>query len=630
VAKAVGIETAAGVHEHQVWQLLSVLFDEGDKVPSDMTVDLLEEHRERYRKDKLSDFWKALVHSDAEQHAEEARTPEEKAIAHLSGHNVADACHALLTGLDLRLATMVAQIGGDHHMRRDMNDQLEEWRRMDVLSEMDESVRALYELLSGNCAASEGKSSGGRENKVSRFTISGRFGLDWRRAFGLRLWYGTLVDEPIELAVAQFADALRDNKDDALPQPWFVEQGVHMGWDDKRPDDREDLLWGILKLYASSKLELPANIEDILAPENVSGHPMNARLSFQLFHLFKARQDDSQEIDERRVGMPTVRDGVQGSFMSSTVSMAEKDGQTEDPLTELGDKLTLTYAASLHTPEHWTTALWVYMHLSSMVLREHYIRSLLNLYSHTYSVKESDATYNHLVNDLRLPHTWLHAAAALQAKIDGDAVKEVKHLIQANEVQEAHEVLRRIVGPDAIITREYEVLNDLLQSFFLKATHKEFAMDATLTSAISLQMKKLVPAWTQGGGLYFAYMSLLEKTSRKSSYRVDKELDHEIESLLKSLQHSLEIVAKERWGDASLEERVALTEIAGTVADLTAQNQVCSTLAMHCCDYIWMLTLSQNLERAKALRLPLTEDLWLRHTSELSVQYYRAVMTATR
>jgi nuclear pore complex protein Nup98-Nup96 len=580
VAKAVDIESAAGVHEHQAWQLLSILFDEdNNKLPNDMDQDLLEEHRERYRKDKLSDFWKALVHSDAQQHAEEARTPEEKAIAYLSGYNVADACHALLTGLDLRLATMVAQIGGDHHMRRDMTDQLDEWRRMDVLSEMDESVRALYELLSGNCAASEAKTGGGRENKVNRFTISGRFGLDWRRAFGLRLWYGTLVEEPIELAVAQFADALRDNKDDALPQPWFVEQGVNMGWVDQHTEDREDLLWGILKLYASSKLELPANIEDVLAPENVSGHPLNARLSFQLFQLFKARHDDSQETDERKIGMPTIRDGVQGSFMSSTTSMAERDGQTKAPLTELGDKLTLTYASSLHSPEHWTTAVWVYMHLSSSALREHYIRSMLNLYSHTYSVEESDPTYNYLLNDLRLPHTWLHAAAALQAKTDGDAVREVTHLIQAEEVQEAHEVLRRIVGPDAVITREYKILNDLLQNFFPKATNKEFAMDANISTFISLQMKKLVPAWTQGGGLYFAYISLLEKVSQKSSYRVDKELDGEIESLLKSLQHCLEIVAKERWGDASLEERVALTEIAGTVADLTAQNEVCLSLS---------------------------------------------------
>ena len=117
---------------------------------------------------------------------------------------------------------------------------------------------------------SEGKTEGGKENKTSTFTIAKRFGLDWRRAFALRLWYGTLDDEPIEMAVAQFADALRDGFDEVKPVPWFVEQNVDMGFKDPEADNREDILWGILKLYASSKLDLPANVEDILAPQNVS------------------------------------------------------------------------------------------------------------------------------------------------------------------------------------------------------------------------------------------------------------------------------------------------------------------------------------------------------------------------
>ncbi|KAF2791274.1 hypothetical protein K505DRAFT_326996 [Melanomma pulvis-pyrius CBS 109.77] len=600
MAAAVALETAAGVHEQHAWQLLHILFDESDHVPTDMSPELFEQHKERFRKDKLSTFWESLVYSDADKQAQRAGTPEEKAIAYLSGHNVADACHALLTGLDLRLATMVAQIGGDHLMRRDMSSQIEEWRRMDVLSEMEEPVRALYELLSGNCAESEGIFGGGRENKASTFHISTKFGLDWRRAFGLRLWYGTLVDEPIELAVAQFADALRDEREQALPMPWYVDQEVDLGWDDPSVESREDLLWGILKLYASSKLDLPANLEDVLAPENVSGHPLNARLSFQLFQIFKSRQEDSQEFDERKVGMPTVRqgDGHRQSFMSSTTSNADKDPQTEDPLTELGDKLTLTYATSLHTPEHWTTAIWAYTYLSSPTLREHHIRSLLVLYSRTYSIDERDPTYNYLVGDLRLPLTWLHAAAALQAKADGDAVRQVVHLIQAGEMEEAHEVLRRQVGPDSIISRDYDTLRELLGHFLPTPTNSP--VDGP-------PQKNMVKGWGQGGQIYFEYIELIDVTSQRPSHRLDTELDERIQMLLSKLQHALEIVARDRWEQCRLEERVALTEIAGVVAGLIAQNQ--------------------HAERGRVLKLPLTEDLWLKHSSELSVEYYRAVMS---
>jgi nuclear pore complex protein Nup98-Nup96 len=577
LAKVVPIDNPAGIYEYQAWQLLSILFDEVDQVPSDMTAEHLDHHRERYRKDKLSEFWESLVRQEAEEHARQAETNEEQAIAYLSAHNIPDACNALLGGLDLRLATMVAQIGGDLAMRQDMASQIEEWRRLDVLSEMEESVRALYELIAGNCAQSEGKQLDGPENKATTFSIAQYFGLDWRRAFGLRLWYGTLVDEPIELAVAQFADALRDGQEAVRPTPWFTRHPDGMSWDDPDADDREDILWGILKLYASSKLHLPANVEDVLAPENVSGHPLNARLSFQLFHFFKSRLDNDDEYLDRRVSMPTVRhgDGLRQSFMSSTTS-AVMDEQSGNPLIELGDKLALTYAASLHTSKHWKTALFVYTHLSSPAMREHYIRSLLAQHSKSFSLHESEETYRYLVQDLDIPNEWLHAAAALQAKTDGDNLRQTMHLIKAGELGEAHEVLCRSVGPESIISRDYDALRELLGEFVPTPSGSPIDETASISSrARARHPKEPVPGWTRGGQIYFDYIHLLDLNSNQSSYRVDEELNSEINALLSKLQQALEGIARDRLDGCGLEERVALTEIAGVVAALVAKNKVC-------------------------------------------------------
>ena len=144
MAKAVAIDTAAGTHEQHAWQLLSLLFDDVENIPADVDP----ENRERYKKERLSEFWKTLVFGDAQKHAQQAATPEERAIAQLSCNNVAEACHALLEGLDLRLATMVAQIGGDVNIRQTMLTQIEEWRRLDMLAEMEDAHRALYELMS--------------------------------------------------------------------------------------------------------------------------------------------------------------------------------------------------------------------------------------------------------------------------------------------------------------------------------------------------------------------------------------------------------------------------------------------------------------------------------------------------
>ncbi|KAF2866983.1 nuclear protein 96-domain-containing protein [Massariosphaeria phaeospora] len=562
MADAVDISTAAGVHEQQAWRLLSVLFDDRHQAPSDMTQGSFQQNKERYRKEQLSNFWMELVSSAAERDAENARNAEEKAIAYLSRNDVVEACYALTKGLDFKLATLVAQIGGDDTMRDDMANQIDEWRSKDMLSEIEDSI-------------------------PTTFNISRRFGLDWRRAFGLRLWYGTMTEEPIEMAVAQFADALRDGKEDVKPIPWFNEQDVDMGWKDPEPEQREDLLWGILKLYASSKLEIPANVEEVLAPENVSGHPLNARLSFQLFQIFRSRHEDPREREARQVGLPTVRysDDLHSSFLSTTETSTEKDDQSESPLDELGDRITLTYGASLHTPDYWKTAIWVYAHLSSPHMREHYIRSVLAQFLTMDSVVETDPTYEYLTGDLKISTKWLHTAAALQAKTKGDSIGQAMHLIKAKELGEAHEVLCRTVGPDSVISRDYDNLRELMGGF-----------------------DPAPPNWSHGGQIYFDYIELLDLTAKRASYRDNEERDQQIHDLLCKLQRALEVVAKNRWDQCELEERVALTEIAGTVADLVAK--------------------SKRAERARVLKLPLTEDLWLKHSIDLSTSYYRKVMAA--
>lgn len=619
MAKAVAIDSQAGAHEQHVWQLLSLLFDDADNLPADVD----NEHVDVYRKEKFSEWWKKIVWNDAQKHAQQAGSPEERAIAQLSCNDVADACHALIEGLDLRLATMVAQIGGDASMRQSMTTQLDEWRRLDMLSEMEDSHRALYELLSGNCTQAEGKAGTGKENRASTFNIASRFALDWRRAFGLRLWYGIMPEESIDLAIAQFADAVKDGKEDVKPVPWFVEANVDMGWEDSQAENREDLLWGILKLYASSKLDVSASIEDVLAPENVSGHPLNARLSFQLFQLFKSRQEDVSEADERKVNMPTAGGDGEISFMSTIRASSAKDPQPEDTLVELGDKITLTYAASLHTPQHWTTAIWVYTHLSSAPMREHYIKSLLNQFSSTYSFAETDSTYTYLTQELHVPTTWLHAAAALQAKTEGDAVRQATHLIKAEELDEAHEVLCRKVGPEAIVSRDYDALRELMDGFVPSPTNSPMSATSSVRSAFG-HRKEPVQGWAQGGQIYFDYIELIDLSAQRSTYRVDEELDAQIEDLLSKLQKALEIAARDRLASCGVEERVALMEIAGVVANRLAETEVrlFSTIFAHG----QKLINPQETNKSHILRLPLTEDLWLKHSCRLSTNYYRAVM----
>ena len=607
LADAVSLGTTAGSEEQKAWQLLSLLYDDTDDIPSSVPEDKHELWLAQTRKERLSRFWQSLVFDDAQNHAKDASTLEEKALAYLSCNSIGDAITTLFRGDDLRLATMVSLLGGDVAMREDMREQIDVWRAQNLLADMDDSVRALYELIRGETARAEGR-DGPREDKAATFQIASRFNLDWRRAFGLRLWYQSTADENIEMAVAQFADAMRHGNEDVKPVPWFVEQGIDMGWEDPQKEQREDLLWGILKLYASPKTDgIPTNIEDVLSPENVSGHPLNARMSFQLFQIFWSRKNDPRGDQEREVEMPTLRDTAGGDSFSLSVRSTNGNEQAQDPLVELGDQLTLTYAASLHTSENWTTAAWVYTHLSNPDMRSHHIRSLLNQFSNTYEIANGDATYEALMK-LGVPQQWLHAAAAVQAKSAGAALRQATHLIKADELEVAHDVLCRTVGPNAIISRHLDPLRELLGDFESSYAHA----------------KEPVPGWSQGGQIYFDYIHLLDLTDQRNPYRPDDKLNEDIHALLRKLQKSLESVATERWGGVSLEERVALSEIAGTVANLMAKNKVCyfsAEVYMGRC-----LTRTQLSDHASVLKLPLTEDLWMRHSVDLAASYYRDVV----
>ncbi|KAF2812314.1 uncharacterized protein BDZ99DRAFT_569010 [Mytilinidion resinicola] len=615
LAQLVAIDTEEGRHEQQAWQLASILFDDVD-LPAKLTPGLTkEDHIHRARKAKLSEFWQSLVFDDAQMEVQEAETAEGKALAHLTAHNVVDACQTLVGGKDFRLATMVAQIGGGLQMRKDMQAQLEEWQRMDVVSEMEEPLRAIYELLAGNCTKSDGDQAqgiqGGLENKASTFSISSHFRLDWRRAFGLRLWYGTLAEEPLHLAVTQFAYDLREGREDVKPIPWFVEDALNMGWNDPTPESREDLLWGLLKLYSASyEKGIPANVEDIFSPQSTTGNPMNARLPFQLSQLFQARvvaAPPTLRISQLPVSRSET--GYSKSFMSSTSSAPGGD-QAPDPFAELSDNIALTYASTLHTKEHWLKAVYVYTHLSSPANREHYIRSVMSFFSSSFTTLDTDPTYITLTKDLHIPKAWLHSAKALQAKSDGDSTTECRELLGAGDLVTAHEVLCRAVAPAAIIARDYDTLRELLGDFD-SPPNSPANPTANLRSSIrrgasaSSLKSEAVPGWRTGGLIYFDYIHLLDLEKSKHSEAVHKEAV----GIVARLSGALEPIAGQDFEGRNLEERVALGEIAGAVAN-------------------WGT--NERGSKARVLRLPLTEDKWLRHSRELSMGYYKAVLAAAR
>lgn len=443
--------------EQAIWELAGILFDQLDLdayagLPSDDP----SSYEFRIRKENFSKFWERSCQSSARNAVSAAPNDEERAIAHLSANKIVEACDALAHGKDFRLSILVSQIGGDEIMREDMATQIHEWRELNVLSEMTEPIRALYELLAGNTCICEGK-KGPLEDRARTFSISDRFKLDWKRAFGLRLWYAIQAHDPIESAIQKFSEDLKSDEG-KKPLPWFIEESVPRDWQDPAPNSRQDILWSLLLLYASSKgISSSTPLADMVSPHNTTGNPLNARLSFQLYHSLALRfpQPDAAKADQ----------------------------------------LTWDFATQLESSGEWLWALYAIMHLSNHEQRKLAIESLLA--HHASNI--DDAAHDTLTSEFKIPASWIWSAKALLARSREDPVAEVQCLIRANDFNEAHTVLCRTVAPKAIIEQDYTTLKALLEGFTEHAEVRE---------------------WELGGQVYDDFIWLLERGAENEKGRI--------------------------------------------------------------------------------------------------------------
>ncbi|EXF76657.1 nucleoporin autopeptidase [Colletotrichum fioriniae PJ7] len=432
----------ANAHEKLVWDLACILFDGDASTES--------------RRITLSQFWTALVDSASSRSVSLAKSSEEKAIAALSGHRVQDACKHLLDGKNFHLATLVSLIGSNDQSKKDMREQLSEWQDANFLSEFADPVRAIYEILSGNVCVCEGKKEVPLHDRIESFVISERFGLDWKQAFGLRLWYSISRKDDLSAAVRVFKEDVAQDREQR-PQTWYVEQGIPALWEDQEQDLREDLLWGLLKLYSDGETDLEA----VLRPENSQLSPLDVRLSWQLSR----------------------------ALLSTGKVSYGRDG------TEKADALTISFADQLINEGSWLEATFVLLHLSQADRRAKAVQD--NLCRHAALLgPESGSNFAMLAHTLKVPAAWIWDAQALFMRaVKRDAASEVQCLLRAGSYFEAHEVFVHKVAPSAVISRDYNELASILARF---EDHKND-----------------IAGWTLGGEVYKAFLELVDRRRQR-------------------------------------------------------------------------------------------------------------------
>ncbi|CAG8077594.1 unnamed protein product [Penicillium olsonii] len=506
--------------ERLVWQLLNTLFNDDveDDISAGVPPRLRKQFSHRIKKDRLTRLWERIVRQKHAQSLDLIRCPVERAVHLLCAHRVEEACKTLVDSQNPHLATLVAQIGRDATSRAGIANQIEVWRQNNVLSEMSEPVRALYELIAGNALRSEGKSSGALEDRASTFGLTERFDLDWFQAFGLRLWYCTSEEEPIEAAVSKFLADLATGHEPAFPHPSHLDGArVQPGSDTL---GRESPLWVLLKAFSVTRgdsaesLQFPAS----LLPESVSGDRLSNRLSFQLHHVLTATlgQQATIKIDQHQA-----------------------------------DHLVWDFASELSAGGDLPEALFVLLHLSQAEDRKRTVQDTLARFAaqlpEPFTADGSaDAGWQYLVTDLQLPEAWIWVAKALYARDTGDSAREVECLIRGKHWNDAHATFCRIVAPSAIIEGDYQTLGALVSGFGDGPERK-------------------MRGWASGGGVYEDFLRLVNSTTgRRDPTRLNR--------LVNAL-----VAMGDRIKDTGLEgleERVAFKEMSRAVATWITHEDV--------------------------------------------------------
>ncbi|GFF98348.1 nucleoporin NUP145 [Aspergillus lentulus] len=547
--------------ERLIWQLANILFNDEieDDISAGVPPQLRPKYLQRIKKDRLGRLWESIVRERHAHDLDKIESSEERAVHLLCSHRVEEACKVLIASQNLHLATLVSQIGRDATTRSDMTRQIEMWRQHNVYSEMTEPVRALYELLAGNSLRSEGKSGGALEDRASTFSFTERFELDWFQAFGLRLWYGIADDEPIENAVLKFAKELRSGDESAFPYPASRLEGDVVSRAASDTLGRESPLWVLLKVYsgttaATKSSDLPAvEFPAALLPESLTGDKLSNRLPFQLYQLLTAvvGQHDSFKINALRA-----------------------------------DQLVWDYAWELSSSGELGQALFVLLHLSQASDRERAVKETLARFASSLpdpvtAEGTPDATWQYLTTELQLPEAWIWGAKALFARDSGDVAREVDCLIRGKNWTDAHSTFCRVVGPTAVIERDYATLEALISGFGEGPERK-------------------VQGWASGGGIYDDFLRLVTaKNGKRDPSRLSR--------LVNALVTMGETIGKGS-GVEGLEARVAFKEMSRAVAGWTTRED------------------ASAIELPSVLNLPLTGDARIMQTAEMSRRYYNTIM----
>lgn len=253
-----------------------------------------------------------------------------KLFSLLSGNQVERAVQSAIEGNDMRLATLFAQIGSGDAFRGEMQRQLDDWKKYKASPLISPEYRRLYALLAGVTDVLPGDTSRGVDG-CADVVISKD--LDWKRAFGVQMWFGNHFEDPISTILDSFSNALTSPHPPATPLPPYLEKPSPLERSWTMSSQPTDILFGLIRLYSDPALSL----DQVLRSRDASASPFDMRIIWHLYILL------SQVLGKRDW----------------------EDRDTVEGYSAQADRVTVGYAAQLEGQGDWLGAAFVLMHLET-------------------------------------------------------------------------------------------------------------------------------------------------------------------------------------------------------------------------------------------------------------------------
>jgi nuclear pore complex protein Nup98-Nup96 len=463
--------------QHMIaYKLAHVLFDDyADQYSYGLSDAQCKQFDHRIRRDRLTEFLSALLayetlaYDGIPQDAPDRL--EHLAVINLCKHDINTAAECLKENKDNHLALLVSQLDqADEFFQDDMSTQIRDWNEQNIISEMTDPIRALYSILSGNSSSVKGKSSGPLEDRSSTFAISERFNLTWLQAFGLTLWYGRCKNDSIEESIIEFAEKIESGDEVARPMTG---------------NGKEDIIWVLLKLYASRKGRMARPVlPQAISESSLAERPTDSYYAFTLHHALLAKLGKSGEVAVDHEAADQLAADL--AFEASS-TMEEGKGN---------------YAIVI--------AIFALLHIQDTETRKASVKDLLNRFA-AYLADDTKT----LTDSLKIPAAWIWEAKALYAKSNHDADTELSCLIEAKLYEAAHECLCRRVAPTMVIDEDWQGLTAALSQFPERAAVKEWASGGAVYDLFARAMGDS----TEKGDLDALQASLLEmgRTSKSAA-----------------------------------------------------------------------------------------------------------------